>query len=873
MRGISDPVGLANGRMTGMLSNLQFAGRLLKRDWRSGELSLLLIALVIAVASIASVGFFVDRMRQALSQQATQLLGADLVLSSDSPPSKLLLEQASKAGLKTAEIVVFPSMALVGDKSQLSSIKAVTPGYPLRGSLQLQSTSIASDVESREAGRLTSPVTAVSPATSAGRSLTPKAGEAWVDPQLLSSLDLKLGDEVQLGEAKFRVSDVIILEPDRGANFVNFAPRVMIAAESLASTGLIQPASRVTYRLLFAGEPKTVKAWKTTLEKSIELSGIKGQRVESLEAGRPELKATLDRAEQFLGLVGFLSALIAAVAVGLAARRFVQRHLDACAVMKAMGMTQGRLVTLLLTELLMVAFLGAFIGGALGWGVHWALIAGVKNFVGIALPAASFIPWLQAGLAGLVLLLGFAAWPFMSLAGVPPLRVLRRELEAGMSQYVGVVIAALSFGGLLLLFASNRRLALIVLAGFAAGALVFALASLLSVAGLSRLRRGLAPGKRTMILRLALASLTRRRMAVVTQTVALAVGLMALLVLTITRTDLIEGWRRASPADAPDKFVINIQPEQKAAVSQTLMASGLKTPELSPMIRGRLIEINGKAIKSEQLGNDRAQRLVEREFNLSYMETLPSHNKLLQGRWFDPRVPEVSAEEGIMKTLDLRLGDEVTFDVAGEKLGAKITSVRKVSWDSMKVNFFMILSPALLEKAPQTFITAYHQPKNTPLIDQALVKQYPNLTVFDTGNIVRQIQTMLEQVVAAVQVLFVLTLLAGLVVLYGALSSSRDEREQEAGLMRALGASRSVLARAQLWELVAAGALAGFLAGLAALALGSVLAETIFEFSLPIRWSVLLIGAFAGGVLSLSAGWFGLRKVFQTSPMETLRRA
>lgn len=846
-----------------MLQNLNLAARLLKRDWRSGELGLLLVALVIAVASIASVGFFVDRMRQALSQQATQLLGADLVLASDAPLEADMPARARTLGLQMAEVVVFPSMALAGERHVLASVKAVSPDYPLRGQLQLRQTQ-GQGMRPARAG--------------------PGPGQAWVDPQVLSALGLPMGGSLQLGESRFEVTALIALEPDRGTNFVNFAPRILIAVQDLEATGLIQPASRVSYRRLFAGEPERIANFKTWLETRIKSSRGKGLRIESLEAGRPELRATLERAEQFLGLVGFLSALIAAVAVGLAARRFVARHLDACAVMKAIGMTQPRLVSLLLLELLLLALVGAVIGAALGWAVHFALVAGIRGVMQIALPAPSMMPALQAGLAGTVLLLGFAAWPFITLAGVPPLRVLRRDLSGAPSPVWGGIAAALSFGLLLFLFAANRKLALMVLAGFAAGALLFALAGMIALWALAGLRRLLSRqaarkaggmAGRWMVLRLALASLTRRRAAVITQTVALSVGLMALLVLTITRTDLIEGWRRASPPDAPDRFVINIQPDQVAGVREALVGAGIAQPELSPMIRGRLIEVNGQPIRSERLDNERAQRLVEREFNLSTMTEAPLHNRLLEGRWYAPQAREISAEQGIMKTLGLRMGDELAFDVAGERITARISSVRKVSWDSMRVNFFMILSPALVTNAPRTYITAYREPASSSpaaSLDQRLVKAWPNLTVFDTGNIVRQVQTMLEQVVGAVQVLFLLTLLAGLVVLYGALASSRDEREQEAGLMRALGASRAVLARAQLWEMFLAGALAGVLAACAALALGAVLAEFIFEFSLPTRWPVLGLGALAGGILSLVAGWIGLRRVFESSPMQTLRR-
>jgi len=825
-----------------------------RRDWRAGELGLLIAALVVAAASISAVGFFVDRMRQALSLEARQLLGADLVIASDRRPEPAWSAEAQRRGLTVAQTVNFPSMVMAGGRPQLASIKAVSASYPLRGRLRVSADPRGAD----------------EPATQ------PLArGTLWSDAQLLQGLGVALGARAELGESVFTIERIITVEPDRGANFINFAPRAMIRLEDLEATGLVQPASRVTWRVLVAGDPAAVSGFETWLKTRLPRSA----RLESLENGRPELRSTLDRSQQFLALVALLTALIAAVAIGLAARRFAQRHLDGCAVMRAIGIRQRDLSAILLLQLLWIGLAGGALGALVGWAVHFGLIAAIAPLIQLTLPAPSAWPAVQAIAAGGVLLLGFGAWPFLRLAGVPPLRVLRREIGGGAaSPVIAAALAGGSFAALLFWFAGDRKLALIALGGFVGATVLFALASwaAMGAVGWLRQRPGLLAG--SPALRLALASWSRRRGAAVVQTVALAVGMMALMLLTVTRTDLLASWQKASPADAPNRFVINIQPDQRAEVARLLQAGGVAKPDISPMVRGRLIQVNDTPVKPEAFADDRAQRLLDREFNLSYSAQAPAHNTLVQGRWFEGSAPEVSVEQGILKTLGLVLGDRLSFDIAGQIVQGRITSVRKLDWDSMKANFFMILSPALLERAPQTLITAYHQPaagaadKGQPL-DQVLVRRFPNLTVFDIGNLVRQIQAMLSQVVLAVQFLFVLTLGAGVVVLYTALVSSRDERVREAGLMRALGASRQQLSRAQHWELGLSGALAGMLAAAGALVIGWALAGQVFQFAYQPRWESLLWGALAGALVAAAAGWVGLRGVLRAPPLASLRAA
>lgn len=819
------------------------------RDWRAGELRLLAAALVVAVAAVTSVGFLVDRIRLGLERDATQLLGADLVLSSDSPIDEALAARVARSGLQAAQTVVFPSMALAAndpDRNALAAVKAVSDGYPLRGSLRVADALNAEDRATRD---------------------VPARGEVWVDTQLLHALRAAPGDSLKLGEKTFRIGRIIAVEPDRGAQFINFAPRVMLNLDDLAATQLIATGSRVTYRLLVAGERAPVREFGAALEKQI----ARGQRIETLEGGRPEMQRTIERAERFLALVALLAAMVAAVAVAAAARRFSLRHLDSCAMMRCLGLAQSDIFRLFSFEFLFIGLAACVAGVALGYAAHYALLQALGSLIRTVLPQPSLLPAAQGFACGLVLLLGFALPPLAQLRHVPPLRVLRKDVGLPTGRVaVGYLAGLAGFVALLLWSSNDLRIGSLTAGGFAGGVLVFALVAWGALKSLAPLRA--LTGKLGISWRFAVAAVQRRPVATVVQLVSLSIGLMALLLLTVTRTDLVDAWRAAAPPDAPNRFVINIQPDQVAAVEQRLRAAGIDAP-LHPMIRGRLVQVNGRAVGPESYTGDRAQRLVDREFNLSYAAERPSHNPLTAGQWFKDGSDELSIEEGIAKTLDIRLGDALTFDIAGQKVTARATSLRKVNWDSMRANFFVIMPPALLADQPASFITAFHLPNARANLTGELLQEFPNLTVVDTTAVFRQVQTVIDQVIAAVEFLFVFTLVAGILVLYSALASSRDERVREAGLLRALGASRQQLSRAQIAEMLCIGGLAGFLAAVGASAIGWALAKYGFEFDYVVSPWVFVAGIGGGAAAALIGGWFGLRGVLNTPPLATLREA
>jgi putative ABC transport system permease protein len=833
------------------LMTLQHALRMTRRDWRAGELRFLLAALAVAVAALSAVGFFVDRMNAALERDATELLGADLLVRSDYPLRETWRAEAAARGLRSADVVSFPSMATTGstetEDTRLVAVKAVSSAYPLRGDLRLRT----DNAELTTKG-------------------APQAGTVWVDTALLSLRGLHLGDAMTLGERRFTIAAEILLEKDRGAGFMNFAPRVMLALPDLESTGLVQNGSRITYRLQLAGNSSDVSAFQRWLESEIKVNEVRGVQLESLETGRPEMRTTLERARQFLSLVSLLTAMLAALAIAMASRRFMQRHLDAVAMLRCLGLKQSEVTRIYLIEFILIGTIGGLLGAAIGFGAHFLLLEWLGALMTTRLPPPGWMPLVQGVATGLLLLLGFAIPPVLQLRNVPHNRVIRREQDPPKAFTVsGYLLALASFMGLLLWQARDLRLGLLTSGGFIALLAVSFLAGWL----LLRLLQGVRVPPGWPAWRFAQTSLKRRPAATVLQIVALSLGLMALLLLTVVRQDLVAAWRQSSPPDAPNHFIINIQPDQREAVAQELTKNGIADVNLAPMIRGRLLQVDGRNISSTTYTEERAQRLIEREFNLSTLTELPAHNTITEGRWFDAAQPEASVEQGLAKTLGLKLGDLLRFDVGGQSVDVKITSLRKLDWGSMRVNFFVILNPAAAQNLPATYITAFHLPATQQSLVNQLVRHYPNLTIVDVGSMVVQVQQVIDQVIAAVEFLFLFTLASGVMVLAAAMLISQNERAHEAGLLRALGATRRELSRAQWVECLLVGSAAGVLAASGASLVGWVLAHQVFEFEWQFSPLVWIVGLAAGIVCAFLGGWFGLRNVLSRPPIQTLREA
>ena len=816
----------------------------LQQDLRSKELKWLLVALIISVSAMTSVSFLADRMHRAFEFDARQLLASDLLIATDQPIPKPLIDQAQSLELQIAQTVVFPSMASVGSHSKLASLKAVSPEYPLRGALQIEQT----QASTKPAGLA--------------------SGFVYVEPALLTNLHAKVGDSIRLGDRQFVIAGVLARELDRGAGFMNFAPRVMMSLDDLKSTGLIGLGSRVTYRLLLAGSDAQVKAYQQWVSAYIETENLRGFRIETLENAQPMMRKTLERAEQFLSLVALLTAMIAAVAIALSARRYMVGQADACAALKCFGATRAVILQKQLKTLLSLGIFAAIVGSALGYIVQELLTGLLSNLMIGNLPSISITPVLWSVMFTWVLLFAFAGPPLFGLANISPMRLIRKEFELATLATVWVAILALVTCAILIWIAARDwKIALWVGLSFAGAVLIFSGTARFILWLLTKIQT------QSFVARFTITAMGRRSGFAVMQITALGIAIMAILMILLLRQDLLSTWQGNMPVDAPNRFMINIQGDQKAGITQALESGGVSKPEFYPMVRGRLIEINKREISTADYSEENARRLVDREFNLSYTDQLPSGNRVVTGQWIRGSDPQISMEMGIAKTLKLKLGDQMTFEVAGEKISAPITSLRKLDWGSMRVNFFVIMPPAQLSSLPQSWITSYYQSPNKADLDFDLSQAYPNLTLVDVSASLRQIQDVLNKLSAALGLLFAFTIIAAILVLIAAIAATQDERFRNAALLKAMGASRAMLSQIARMELLmiglAAGLLAGIAAGIAAWALG----RYVMEIEFNAFAQSILMGMIFGVVASLAAGYRFQNRIQGATAIECLREA
>ena len=823
---------------------LRMALRLLMRDFRAGELTLIAVAVIIAVAGVTTVGFFTDRVQLALNRQANQLLGADLVISHDRALPTDMVQEAQRRQLSVTQMLRFPSMAVVGDKNVLADIKVVATGYPLRGEVR-----IADKLYGEERRAIGIPV----------------PGTAWVDERILSQLSVAVGEKIVIGNNSLAIAAIMTQEPDAAVGFINAGPRVMVNEADLAATGLVQTGSRIGYRLQLAGSADAIDDYRVWVAAQMR----PGQRIEGIRDARPEIRSALERAEKFLNIAALVSVLLAAMAIALAARRFLQRHLDACAMMRCLGASQGQLMRLYFVHFALLGLAASVIGCVIGALAQQALAYWLGSLVAVDLPRASLLPMVQGVVTGLALLLSFALPPIIALGRVPTMRVLRRDLGTpGGFGVAGYLLGYAVIAGMIFWKASDVRLGTFVVSGFTGAMVVAGLASWLLLKMLSGLRNS------GISWRFGIANLRRRPLGTIVQVIALGLGLMALLTLTLIRNDLLNAWQASLPPDAPNRFLVNIQEDQVAPLKRFFAERKVGEPAMHPMIRGRLVKINERSVSAAAYADERAKRQIEREFNLSWAAKLPKDNRILSGQWWPDTgaLPgQFSMEDGIAQRLGVNLNDKLTFDIAGSQVSATVTSLRKVDWDSFNVNFFMIAPPGLLEGQPVSYVTSFYLPPRNGEMLSALIKQFPNLLVIDVAQVMAQVQKMITQVAKAIQFVFLFTLLAGLVVFYAAIASTQDDRIQQAAIMRTLGASRAQLTRAHLAEFAVTGALAGLIAAAGASGLGYVLAVKVlnlgYNFS-PLAW---LAGVVFGSVGIAIAGYLGTRRVLATPPMLVLR--
>ncbi|MCC7216732.1 MAG: FtsX-like permease family protein [Burkholderiales bacterium] len=836
------------------MRTIRLALRLLRRDWRAGELRVLVAALVLAVGSVGTVGFFADRVKSALTTQANLLLGADLMISGDRALPPAFDATARARGLATTPVIRFNSMvpppatAPVDAAAVLTDVKAVGAGYPLRGAVVLAD-------PARPDGTVASGI--------------PGRGEAWPDQRLADRLGVKVGDRISVGESTLTVTAIVQQEPEVAGIVFALGPKLLLNVDDVPATNLLQPGNRATWRLLVADTASAgaLDAYRTWLGNELR----PGQRMETVRDLRPEVRQTLERAEKFLGLAALVAVLLAAVAVALAASRYLRRHLDAAAMFRCFGARVGQTLALFFVQFLVLGVLACTLGVLVALAGQQLLVSLMASVVASELPSPTWVPAATSFATGVLLLLGFALPPLVALASVPPLRVLRRDLPRPRAG--GVLAYALGAATVALLIGFQARevqAGLIMVGGVAGLLLASALVAWVLLALLKRLPQ------RGVTWRFGLANLRRRAFASSLQIGALALGLMALLLLTVVRGDLMRNWRASLPPDAPNQFLINVLPDQVADARAQLAANVGADVAFRPMVRGRLVAINGAEVDTKKYTDTRARRLAEREFNLSWADTLPKGNQIARGTFWAAGMRAedagMSLEEGIADTLGVSLGDALTFDIAGSRVAAKVTSLRKVDWDSFRVNFFALFPPGPLEAMPATYIAAFRAPEGNGGWLPALVQKHPNILAIDIGEIVRQVQGIMDHVSRAVEFVFLFTLAGGLLVLQAAIAATQDERKFDAAILRTLGASRRQLRAAQVAEFLLLGALAGIVAAAGAIATGWALADRVFRIPFEANPMVVVYGVLGGAVAVTLAGWLGTRATTRLPPLAVIRQ-
>jgi putative ABC transport system permease protein len=824
---------------------LRFALRNLWRDLKSGELSVLLLALCVAVLSLTAVGFFTSRISQGVRAQAAEVLAADLRLESAHPLPQRYFTESQARGLRSASILSFPTAIFNGDVSQLAAVNAVTAAYPLRGHVRIADTPFGI---ARTTDRI------------------PGKGEVWADARIIAQLKIPLGASLRIGAASFRVTEVLDYRPDQGTGFVNLAPAVLMNYEDIEATQLIQPGSRANYAALFSGSASAVAEFREYLT----AAKAPGERLHEVDESSRQLNSAIDRASRFLNLASLASVLLAAVAVAMGARRYASRHIDTIALMKCMGASQRFVLAISLIELTLLALAAVAAGAALGYFAQWGLAWLLRDLIRTELPAASLAPLAVALVTVMAMLIGFALPSLLQLKNTPPARVLRKTATAPPLRFgLSYVFALAALFAILWSLVRDTELVVSVLAGVLGVGLVLTLGGYALVRLTGRLRGGVG-----VAWRYGLANVSRRGGGSVVQIVAFGLGLMVLLLLAVVRSDLLADWRRSLPSDVPNNFLINIRPEERGPLEEFLKSHGFGVPQMYPMVRARMTAINSVPSESLGLKGDSARGYVEREQNLTWSERLMDDNQLIAGQWWtaaDVGKPLVSVSSEYQEALHLKLGDELRFDVAGEPLTVRVASIRKVRWDSFRPNFFLVFPPGLLDGAAGTYMTSIYLTagERPALVD--LVRQFPTVSVFDVDAILKQIRDIMDRASMAVQYVFLFTLAAGIVVLLAAVQSTRDERRYESAMLRTLGASRSTVLQGVAAEFSALGFLSGTLAAFGATGVGWILARRLFSLQFTLDPWVWVIGLVCGTILVGVSGTLATRRVVNTPPIVTLR--
>ena len=814
-------------------------------QYKAGDLRVLVFALVLAVTSITAVNFFTNRIALHLNSEGGLLLGGDLVVLSDHALPSSYNALAKQYGLQTSATVEFSSMAINGEKNQLAEVKALADGFPLRGDLGVQ---LSKNAAVKSVQKI------------------PNIGEVWMEPRLANAINVQLGDSLELGASTFKITGILSREPSRGGDMFSFAPRLMMNSADVAATELIQFGSRVKYQLLVAGEPKNVQQFLDKVTPQLQ----RGERVQDVKNARPEIKSALDKAETFLGLSAMVSVVLSVVAMLLASAPFVARSLETAALLRCFGASKATIQNIMLQQTALLALIGGVFGCVLGYLVQTILAYFAGRLFLESLPAPNYLPVLIGIVTSFAILFSIM-WPHIqAIKNVPTMRILRSDVESKPSKmWLNYLPVALVIAALILWLAKTLQLAGAFLVGvfsicLLAGLLAYVMANMLHKISQKTSNNAVSLG---------LANLKRRLGLTIAQIIGFSLGAMVLMLLLMTKNDLMQSWTSSLPADAPNRFIINIQPTQVPQVKDFIQNIGVQSPQVFAMIRGRLVAKNDQTITPDTFENERSKRLVSREFNLSSAATMQADNKLLQGRWWradEASAPLVSIEEDIAKVLEIKLGDTLTYDIAGNKITLTVASIRKVEWDSMRANFFAVTPPDTLAKFPASYMTAFYLPKNQDNALNLLLQKFPNFTVIDVASLMNQVREIMQKMSLAIGLVFTFCIIAGLVVLYAALVATREARIKESAMLRVLGASRRQAALAMLTEFACIGAVAATVAIIVASSLAYYLSRFVLDIPYQFNVSLALSALLAALILVPLAAWWAIRGYLKVPPKQLL---
>ncbi len=827
------------------MKTIHLAWRLLRRDWRAGELSVLVSALVIAVTSMTAIVLVTHRLSRTLVTQAADFLAADLVVRSHAPLAQSWFEQARKMRLKTGKTVEFASVVVEGERLLLVGVKAVSGNYPLRGGLKIARTYPGRETEVDH---------------------PPKPGRVWVGSRVLSDLQLQVGDALPVGNAKFRIGRILTYEPDVRGGFYSMSPRVLMRVEDLEATGILGPGSRAHYYLLAAGDEKDVRRFKSWLEPRLEV----GQKVLDIYENRPSIGRALNRAQRYLGLAGVVVVLIAGVAVAMSSRRYSERHFDGVAMLKCLGAKQGRILGLFGGQFLILGAIAGIIGLMLGWGLEEGLVWWMRPMLPDRLAQPEWHSYVAGPLTCLFLLVGFSLPPLLRLHRVPPLRVLRRDvLPLPVSVWMVYGFAAISVTGLIWHFSGDMELTLLVLGAGGAALLVMAC---LTLGILWFARRVLL--KAGLVWRLGMWNLIHHRSAAVGQILAFSVTLAAMSLGGLVQGDLVASWRRQLPEKAPNYFVINVFPQELEDFQSFLLDDlGAIASAYYPVVRGRLVAVNGADPHLVAKPGSQAENAINRDLSLTWTSGIPKGNRLVSGRWWRAGnvMARVSVEQKVAEGLGIRVGDRLGFLIEGRPVEARVESIRSVDWDSMTPNFYVIFAPGDLQGFAVTYMTSFYLPASLKARLGDLIRKFPNATLIEVEMILRHLRKILEQAAFAVEYVLIWALLAGVTVLMAAVRSSIDDRIHQGALLRVLGARRRLVAVSQWIEFGLLGLFAGALAVWITESLTWLLYVRVFDIEFHLHWRLWWLVPLVGGLLTGISGWWSTRGVLKKSPVIVLR--